>query len=110
MRHTQAPDLSCNIGEIAGVRQKRRTARKNRIQILNWRSYGDDESFCYFKVFSADDKRTCQTIVQKEYDVRFDGMEGSGHAYTNDDIVIEDGDVWTATDGCKYRINITGVN
>jgi len=78
-----------------------------RIQILNWRQFGDDESYARVEVFASSDRTNAQKLVADEHDVHFDGKEDtSHHAYANDDIDIADGDVMVSHNGRRFRVSI----
>ena len=83
---------------------------RGRVEILNWRKHGDDESYCRVEVFGADDATEVETLVEKENGVRV-GAEDEGDYgatyYVNDDITIADGDTMTSHDGRKFRIGVT---
>lgn len=90
----------------------------NRIQILNWRQYGDDESYCYVGVVAADDSADCRAEIQAQVDEDaneedFEGAEERGDwehvIYYNDDIDIWDGEVLEGTNGRKFLVTITEV-
>ena len=80
-----------------------------RVEILNWRKHGDDESYCRVEVFGASDATQTESLVEKEYDVR-SGAEDEGDYgatyYVNDDITIWDGDIMVSHDGRRFRIGV----
>jgi hypothetical protein len=83
---------------------------KNRLQIVNWREYGDDESFVKIAVFGRDDPGDLVEDIEARRQAQSGGKlpaidGGELSFYVNDDIVIEDGRIWEALDG-KYRIRI----
>jgi hypothetical protein len=85
------------------------SAWRGRVEILNWRKHGDDESYCRIEVFAADDLTETTSLVEKEYEVRA-GAEDEGDYdatyYVNDDITISDGDIMTSHDGRRFRIGV----
>lgn len=89
----------------------------NRIQILNWRQHGDDESGCQIGVFAAEDDGDVIEMAREQVDEDaspedWEDAEGRGDwehvIYVNDDITIQDGDVLDRN-GRKFRVNITEV-
>jgi hypothetical protein len=89
----------------------------NRIQILNWRQHGDDESYCLFAAYGADDPTFASEEIEQEIDPDYDWNQDTmpeeredwEHVYyVNDDITIKDGEV-VLHNGRKFRITITEV-
>jgi hypothetical protein len=90
---------------------------KNRIQIVNWRSHGDDENYCYFAAYGRNDATTAHAEIQKQVDENYDwehnedpeSQEDFDHViYVNDDYVISNGDV-VEHNGRKFRVSISEV-
>ena len=87
-----------------------------RIQILNRRQRGADESYCTIMVFNAGDERDALEMVRQENNIPED-PEGSAERrreweavpYVNDDITFADGDVLETADGRKLRLSLTEV-
>ena len=89
----------------------------NRIQIVNWRIDGDDESYNYFAVYPASETTTAMEEIQQEVDADYEWdqdetPEDRGDLehtiYVNDDITIVDGEV-LHHNGRKFRVTITEV-
>lgn len=76
---------------------------KARIEILNWREHGDDESFVAHAVYGEGQESDLQKRLMEEHEIT-DAVK----FYVNDDITIEDGQVLTSG-GRKFRLNITEV-
>lgn len=74
---------------------------KNRLQIVNWRGYGKDESRVNIALFDAADPGDLINAINTGPPIH--GEELS--FYVNDNIVIEDGKIWDSPRG-KYRIRI----
>lgn len=64
---------------------------KNRIQIVNWRCLGDDESFCETQAYTADDPTDLS--VEASQDIPPDRF------FVNDDITFYDGQEFFCPDG-----------
>lgn len=77
------------------------TNHKNRLQIVNWRGYGKDESRVEMAIYGKGDPGDLVDEINTGLPIA--GEELS--FYVNDNIVIEDGRIWNALDG-KYRIRI----
>jgi hypothetical protein len=77
------------------------TNHKNRLQIVNWRGYGKDESRVEMAIYGKGDPGDLVDEINTGLPIA--GEELS--FYVNDNIVIEDGRIWDALDG-KYRIRI----
>jgi hypothetical protein len=105
---SQAEALRCWIMAASGITPAH-TASRGRVEILNWRKHGDDESYCRVEVFSADDSTATTSLVEKENNVR-NGAEDEGDYgamyYVNDDITIADGDIMISQDGRRFRIGV----
>jgi hypothetical protein len=92
---------------------------KNRLEILNWRRHGDDESYCRVGAFPAGDSRTLCDEVDGELGItREDRLRwaqlGDGESerirerklwYVNDHIVLEDGQ-HIVRNGRTFRIRV----
>jgi hypothetical protein len=92
----------------AGMRSAS-AALRGRVQILNWRKHGDDESYCRIEVFAVDDGAEIQDRVEEEYNVRRGAEEEGDYAatyYVNDDLNFADGDILIARDGRRFRIGV----
>jgi hypothetical protein len=104
----QAEALRRRITKASGVKVAS-TASRGRVQILNWRKHGDEESYCRVEVFATDDITNTASMVEKEYNVR-PGAEDEGDYdatyYVNDDITIADGDIMVSHDGRRFRIGV----
>lgn len=90
---------------------------KNRIEILNWRSHGDDENYCYLGVYRHHDRATATREVQQQVDPDFDwnqdedpeSQEDYEHViYVNDHIVIPNGRI-IEHNGRKFKVTIREV-
>lgn len=84
-----------------------------RIQILNWRRHGDDESYNSIRCY--DDASDVVDEI-KEYlgwpkDPNFEPELGDTRKlfYVNNDTRIGDGDTFTASSGLKYRVRFESV-
>ena len=87
-----------------------KSKNKNRLQIVNWREYGDDESSVEMAIYGRHDPGYLVEKIEAERQQQsgeqlfpIDGGELS--FYVNDNIVIEDGQILDNGDG-KYRIRI----
>ena len=89
-------------------------AKKNRIAIINWRGYRDDESYCKVQAFAKGDRTSLLKIIEKEY--RADNNLAVNHPlnkdevygyYVNDDLEIVDGETFETPDGRTLRVTIT---
>lgn len=88
------------------------TGSLGRLEILNWRKHGDDESRCRLEVFAVHDLSETTAMVEKEYSVQVGAEEAGDYDatyYVNDDITISDGDIMTSHDGRRFRISIVQV-
>ena len=108
---------SCEgTGEVEG------SMKKNRIQILTWRGYGDDEASTDHAVYGADEEDDLYVNTVKWYcednGLSFEEMmdghrstyEGEGYAvYTDADHLFQDGQVIEGQNGRKFRITIEEV-
>lgn len=91
---------------------------KNRLEIVNWRKHGENESYCYRGAYLAGEQLSAQQEIQSQVDADYDWdqdvdaeeREDFEHVvYVNDDIRILDGDV-VEHNGRKFRVTITEVN
>lgn len=90
---------------------------KNRIEIVNWRRHGADESYCYLSAYAADDIANAHDEIEKQVDADYDWLQDTDaeeredwdHVlYFNDEILIEDGAV-LEHNGRKFRVQIAEV-
>jgi hypothetical protein len=86
-----------------------------KLQIVNWRAFGDDEAYCRVEVL---DKETdLLDVIQSELSEeekenwRLGTGESEGHSfYVNDDFSFWDCEEIKGIDGKRYRIRIEGVS
>jgi hypothetical protein len=84
-------------------------AARGRVEVMNWRKHGDDESYCRVEVFGADDNTDTGTLIEKENAVRVGAEDEGDYAatyYVNDHITIADGSIMTSHDGRRFRIGV----
>lgn len=89
--------------------------RQNRLQIVNWREYGAEESFCEVAIYSNRNKRNLIDDIEKHRQKVHKELtgkrlqpveEGSELSfYVNDDLLFVDG-MTSEYDGKKFRIRI----
>jgi hypothetical protein len=91
---------------------------KNRIQVINWRTHGSNESYCITGVFAANDESDLITEVrhqvdedatEEEFDQAEERMDWDHVIYVNDDFTFEDGQI-LKHNGRSFRVNITEVS
>lgn len=88
------------------------TEHKGRLEIINWRRHGDDESYCSMAVFGNDDTCSLRALIEAEHGVRMDAEEqGDLDAayYVNDEFIMLDGAYIEAEDGKNFCISITRI-
>jgi hypothetical protein len=87
-----------------------RAKTKNRIQIVNWRNHGDDESSCTIGVYSHEDLTDELLDARGKLGLKTDpdweeNDDYENGYYVNDDITIENGQIMEHN-GRKFRISI----
>jgi len=86
-----------------------------KLQIVNWRAYGDDEAYCRVEVL--DREADLLDVIQSELseEEKENWLRGTGETkchpfYVNDDIEIHDGEEIRGIDDKFYRIRIEEVS
>src|SRR5881398_2035921 len=97
---------------------------KNRIELVNWRKHGDDESYTTFAFLAADENESLisqiEADIAEEHGVTSEAVRESLEEndgcnfdlvyYVNDDVEFADGDVLEdGRSGRAFRITITEV-
>jgi hypothetical protein len=104
----QAEMLRRRIAMASPVREEPGESR-GRIQILNWRRHGDNESYCQIEVFAADDTFDTQSLIEAEHKVRAGAEDEGDYAatyYVNDDITLHDGDIRVTHDCRRFLVRV----
>jgi len=86
-----------------------------KLQIVNWRAYGDDEAYCRVEVLESgvdllDVIEADLSEAERELWRLATGELASHPYYVNNDIDIHDGDEIKGIDGKLYRIRIEEVS
>jgi hypothetical protein len=88
----------------------------NRLRLVNWRKHGGDESHVYFAVYGADDSTEPEDEIREELGMDPDpDRTAEEHGafdhvlYINDDLTVEDGQVFSDHRGRKFRVTITEI-
>jgi len=82
-----------------------------KLQIVNWRAFGDDEAFCRIEILSKeidllDIIQSELSEEEKENWLRGTGETNSRPFYVNDDFSLHDGEEIRDIDGKSFRIRI----
>jgi hypothetical protein len=94
----------------------------NRIQIVNWRSHGDEESYCRWEALSAEDPTDVEDLIKasvgytpeeiaEDYHTEAESNEDWDKVYyVNDDICLRDGDEFRTNDGKLLKLSFAVVD
>lgn len=87
---------------------------KNRIQVLQWREYGDDEDCLSILAFAGDDDRDLRDIEAEAHelvitDENDDCPDGQGMFMVTEGVTIVDGEIFE-NNGRRFRILIEEID